>query len=64
MSNAAVSKDQHKNIEGILLYPTVEKSFTRTYRVHDYLMSFRTLNLQDRWEDIEEALLGMVRTEV
>lgn len=61
MSNAAASKDRNKQIEGILLYPTVEKPFTQTYRVHNYLMSFRTLNLQNRWEEIERSLLGMVK---
>jgi len=62
MSNASAAKDTGKDIEGILLYPTVEKSFTQTFRVHDYLLSFRTLNLQDTWEEIEGALLGMVKT--
>lgn len=60
MSNAVQNSDTHRSIEGVLLYPTVEKSFVQMFKVKDYRLTFRTINLAGSWQEIDRTLRDIV----
>lgn len=60
MSNLDERSHQGKSIDGILVYPTVEKSFDQGYKGKNYTLSFKTLNLNDEWQNIHNRLVEIV----
>jgi 5-methylcytosine-specific restriction enzyme subunit McrC len=49
-----------KNSEGILLYPRVNKDLDLTYTMEGHIMKVCTVNLDMKWQNIEERLLEIV----
>ncbi|MEO2033613.1 MAG: restriction endonuclease, partial [Planctomycetaceae bacterium] len=50
----------HRQIEGILLYPTVEKSFSLQYRIQGHTIRIVTVDLNTSWQEIHQRLLGLL----
>lgn len=64
--------EKNRNIEGILLYPTINENVKHTgrYAANDspecsptQSLSVKTVNLADSWEAIEQQLLNMVNSD-
>jgi 5-methylcytosine-specific restriction enzyme subunit McrC len=60
MSNLDVIDNEGKQIEGILVYPTVQQSFHQSYKVKNYKLRFSSLNLASEWRSIEQQLLDLL----
>lgn len=48
-------------LEGMLLYPTVNRSLQERYLIHNFPVSVATINLDQPWHQIECDLLDLVR---
>jgi len=46
--------------DGILLYPTAEKSLDQSYYLHGHRVSLRTLDLNQPWIRIENQMLSLI----
>jgi 5-methylcytosine-specific restriction enzyme subunit McrC len=57
-----VPDNEGQKIEGVLMYPTVEKSFNHSYKLKGYPLSFRTLDLTEQWDSIETSLLAILQS--
>ena len=49
-----------RQIEGILLYPTVGKSLSLRYCIQGHTMRIVTVDLNANWQDIRQRLLGLL----
>jgi len=48
------------NVNGMLLYPTIEREINATFKICEKNISIRTLNLDTDWKDITDRLLSLV----
>lgn len=51
---------EHRQVEGILLYPTVGKSLNLQYRIQGHSIRVVTVDLDADWRTIHERLLGLI----
>jgi len=49
-----------RQIEGVLLYPTVSKSLSMRYCIQGHTIRIETLDLNANWQDIHQRLLGLL----
>jgi 5-methylcytosine-specific restriction enzyme subunit McrC len=49
-----------RQIEGVLLYPTVSKSLSLRYRIQGHTMRIATVDLNAEWQTIRQRLLGLL----
>ena len=52
--------DEDRQLEGILLYPTVGTSLDLRYRIHGHAMRVVTVDLDTDWRAIRDRLLGLL----
>jgi 5-methylcytosine-specific restriction enzyme subunit McrC len=52
--------DPDHSAEGLLLYPTVGESLHQTYVLHGHRVRVATVDLNQRWQEIEEELLSLM----
>jgi 5-methylcytosine-specific restriction enzyme subunit McrC len=50
----------HREIEGVLLYPTVSKSLSLRYSIQGHAMRIVTLDLNATWQEIRQRLLQLL----
>lgn len=50
----------HRQIEGVLLYPTVGKSLSLRYRIQGHTIRIVTLDLNSTWQEIRQRLLDLL----
>jgi 5-methylcytosine-specific restriction enzyme subunit McrC len=60
LKNLQVGTAHSAPIEGILLYPTVDRSVDLTYRIHGHPFRVATLNLNTGWEEIHQRLMSLL----
>ena len=63
MHHAQLQVEPQVNIEGMLLYPKVEKDFDETFDLLGHTVRVCTLDLTTSWEKIEERLMGIIQDE-
>lgn len=49
-----------RQIEGVLLYPTVGKSLSLRYRIQGHTIRIVTVDLNEKWQEIRQRLLGLL----
>ncbi len=59
LSHARKKKDW-SNVEGILLYPVVKQAPDLRFDLDGFPFQIRTINLNQHWQNIEIALLGII----
>lgn len=47
-------------VEGMLLYPTIDKEINAEYSIGGKRIYIKTLNLDMEWNEIEERLLRLI----
>ncbi|MES2516565.1 MAG: 5-methylcytosine-specific restriction endonuclease system specificity protein McrC [Bacteroidota bacterium] len=57
---AYLKNQTNPNAEGILLYPTVQKSMRLSYTHEGHTISIETLNLNQHWQGIKDDLLKII----
>lgn len=57
---AYLKNQENPQAEGILIYPTTEKSLSLTYTYEGHKIRIETLNLNQNWQGIEGDLLGII----
>lgn len=60
LKNNEDKSPKDKNAEGILLYPRVNKDLDLAYTMENHIMKVCTVNLNMKWQSIEERLLEIV----
>jgi len=50
----------NKKVEGILLYPDVGDTIHATYKWNDQVLTFKTVDLNKQWREIENDLLNLI----
>lgn len=55
-----IPNPKNKKIEGMLLYPDVGDSIHATYTWKDQVLTFKTVNLDQEWQKIEDKLLDLM----
>ena len=58
LNNLQIGDD--RQIEGVLLYPTVGRSLSLRYRIQGYAIRIVTVDLNSEWQEIRQHLLGLV----
>jgi 5-methylcytosine-specific restriction enzyme subunit McrC len=58
---AYLKNQENPQAEGILIYPTTEKSLSLTYTHEGHKISIETLNLNQDWQEIRADLLGILK---
>jgi 5-methylcytosine-specific restriction enzyme subunit McrC len=58
---AYLKNQENPEAEGILIYPTTEKSLSITYTYEGHKISIETLNLNQDWQGIRADLLGILK---
>ena len=53
---------EHQGVEGILLYPTVNRSLDLRYSLLGRRISVRTIDLNQSWQGIHKSLVELVQT--
>ena len=61
LKNQAASDPDWEDAEGILLYPSVEKSFDHRFVLHGQSIRFVSIDLHQPWQGIHRDLLAIVR---
>jgi len=61
LSNSRTSKHRTKTMEGMLLYPTVEKAINLDFNLDEYRVRVSTINLNQPWQDIRKDLLALIQ---
>jgi 5-methylcytosine-specific restriction enzyme subunit McrC len=51
---------EKRQLEGILLYPTVGKSLDLQYRIQGHSIRVVTVDLDSDWREIHERLIGLL----
>lgn len=64
MQHAQLQVDPQVTIEGMLLYPKVDKDFDETFDLLGHTVRVCTLDLTTSWERIEERLIGIMGKEL
>lgn len=62
LRNLQVSTTRPAAVEGILLYPTVDRPVDLTYRIHGHPLRVATLNLNTDWQQIHLRLLSLLNS--
>ncbi len=60
LKNLESSNEINRNCAGILLYPTVTYKFDINITVHGHQISFKTINLNQDWQNIHKDLLAII----
>ena len=60
LRNIQIAKAGKRQVEGILLYPTVSKSLDLRYVIHGHPIRVATVDLNTRCDQIRQRLLGLV----
>ncbi len=60
LKNSENKSVKDKSADGILLYPRVNKDLNLTYTMENHIMKICTVNLDMKWQNIEERLLAIV----
>lgn len=60
LKNLTIMQANGREVEGVLLYPTVSKSLDLEYRVQGHRVRVATLDLNTEWKQIRERLLGLL----
>jgi len=53
-------REEGKELQGMLLYPVVDRELRLSYRIHDFVVHVCTVNLSRDWQEIRRELLGFV----
>jgi 5-methylcytosine-specific restriction enzyme subunit McrC len=56
--------DSHRCASGILLYPTVRGKLSETIELQGHEIHFVTIDLSQRWDEIESELLDLISAEI
>lgn len=59
---AYLKNQEDERAEGILIYPTIEKSLSLSYTHEGHTIRVETLNLNQDWQGIKVDLLAIIRT--
>ena len=59
LTNLAGTRDCQGRPRGILLYPTVERSFSLDYELNGFSVAIRTVDLNQPWRQIRDSLLNL-----
>jgi 5-methylcytosine-specific restriction enzyme subunit McrC len=59
---AYLKNQEDTQAEGILIYPTVQKSLSLTYTHEGHTIRIETLNLNQEWQGVKADLLGIILT--
>ena len=57
---AYLKNQEDESAEGILIYPTVQKSLSLAYTHEGHTIRIETLNLNQDWRGVKEDLLGII----
>ncbi len=60
LENIEAKGGLNKNCEGILIYPTVDKSLDLKYKKGEHILKIKTINLHQPWQDIHDNLLEVI----
>jgi 5-methylcytosine-specific restriction enzyme subunit McrC len=60
LKNTETTSKVNRNCAGILLYPTVTKQFDISVTIKGHDISFKTINLNQEWPNIEKDLLAVI----
>lgn len=60
LGNIELKGGLNKNCEGILVYPTVDKSLNLKYKIGEHILKIKTINLNQPWQDIHNDLINIV----
>ena len=55
-------KAQKYNLQGILLYPETSQPLNEHFKFGDYIIHFKTVNLNLDWDEIEGRLIDIIKT--
>ncbi len=56
--------DSHRNAAGMLIYPTTSYELNECMAVQGHRIRIATVNLSDRWEEIENRLINLISSEL
>lgn len=57
---AYLKNQENELAEGILIYPTVQKSLSLAYTNEGHTIRIETLNLNQDWDGVKSDLLGII----
>lgn len=60
VSNLDTIDHEGKTIEAMLVYPTVDKSFSQSYKTQGYKIGFKSLDLRQDWRELEKSLHAII----
>ncbi|MBU3130460.1 5-methylcytosine restriction system specificity protein McrC [Clostridium tagluense] len=60
LKNIEMKSEKDRHVDGILLYPKVDKELNLNYSMEDHNISIYTVNLNCKWQDIHSRLLEIV----
>ncbi len=55
-----IPNPENKEVEGMLLYPDVGDSIHANYRWEDQILTFKTVDLDKEWKNIEKELVDLI----
>jgi 5-methylcytosine-specific restriction enzyme subunit McrC len=58
---AYLKNQENELAEGILIYPTIQKSLSLTYTHEGHTIRIETINLNQDWRGVKEDLLGIIK---
>ena len=57
---ANVRREPGQAVEGMLLYPTVDRELDLRYTMHGFPVRVATVNLAAEWEEVHARLLALL----
>ena len=63
LKNKELKNPHHKRVDGILLYPQVGEPFSYDVDLQGHRIQFSSINLDQPWPDIKQALLELIETQ-